>query len=170
MMTPIVASKIVAMTNVEIKLRRHDCGAALSMAQCEFLFAFLSPSPSEMLLVMLVALLLYGGELPKVARSWGKALAEFKRGFSGIQKEFNQVFHDEPRRIPYHDPVYSHDSGTADSHDAGTVEGELAGVTSAEEVSAVIHPAKIHDDEPFTETFLKQSEQSSEPQSSSETA
>jgi sec-independent protein translocase protein TatA len=137
------------------------------MAQCEFLFAFLSPSPSEMLLVMLVALLLYGGELPKVARSWGKALAEFKRGFSGIQKEFNQVFHDEPRRIPYHDPVYS--------HDAGTLEGELDDVTSAEEVSAESHPAKIHDDEPFTETFLKQSAlkdsaESGEPKGSSETA
>jgi TatA/E family protein of Tat protein translocase len=140
------------------------------MAQCEFLFAFLSPSPSEMLLVMLVALLLYGGELPKVARSWGKTLAEFKRGFSGIQKEFNQVFHDEPRRIPYHDPVYSHDSGTAESHDAGTVEGELAEVNSSDEAD---RPSP--DDEPFTETFLKQaalkdSAEPSEPQSSSETA
>jgi sec-independent protein translocase protein TatA len=138
------------------------------MAQCDFLFAFLSPSPSEMLLVMLVALLLYGGELPKVARSWGKALAEFKRGFSGIQNEFNQVFRDEPKRIPYHDPVYSHDAGTADSHDAGTVEGELTDVT-AEEVSAETHSTKIHDDEPFTETFLKQSAEAGDPKASSET-
>jgi Sec-independent protein translocase protein TatA len=97
------------------------------------LFAFLSPSPGEMLLVMLVALLLYGGDLPKVARSWGKSLAEFKRGFSGIQNELNQVFQDEPRRISYHDPVYSHNAGTADSHDAGMLEGELADVTSSDE-------------------------------------
>lgn len=75
-------------------------------------------SPTEMLVLMLVALLVYGGELPKVARSWGKSLAEFKKGLSSIQNEFNSVMYDEPRRIPYHDPVYS--------HNAGTVEGYLA--------------------------------------------
>lgn len=75
-------------------------------------------SPTEMLVLMLVALLVYGGELPKVARSWGKSLAEFKKGLSSIQNEFNSVIYDEPRRIPYHDPVYS--------HNAGTVEGYLA--------------------------------------------
>lgn len=135
------------------------------MSQCDFLLAFLSPSPGEMLLVMLVALLLYGGELPKVARSWGKSLAEFKRGFSGIQKEFNQVFQDEPRRIPYHDPVYSHDAGTVDSHDAGMVEGELADVTSSDEAAD-----ESHDDEPFTESFRKQPVEASGPKASSETA
>lgn len=135
------------------------------MSQCDFLFAFLSPSPGEMLLVMLVALLLYGGELPKVARSWGKSLAEFKRGFSGIQKEFNQVFQDEPRRIPYHDPVYSHDAGTVDTHNDETVEGELAGVRSSDELA---HDS--HDDEPFTESFRKQPVETSGPKASTETA
>jgi TatA/E family protein of Tat protein translocase len=126
------------------------------MSQCDFFLAFLSPSPSEMLLVMLVALLLYGGELPKVARSWGKTLAEFKRGFSGIQNEFNQVFHDEPRRIPYHDPVYSHNAGTAESHDAGIVEGEIADVTSADQLSAENH------DEPFAESFRSEKSENSQ--------
>jgi TatA/E family protein of Tat protein translocase len=124
------------------------------------LFAFFSPSPSEMLLVMIVALLLYGGDLPKVARSWGKTLAEFKRGFSGIQNEINQVFQDEPRRIPYHDPVYS--------HDAGTIESELADVTNAEEVSAETHPAKKHNDEPFAESVGKQTAEIGEPKDSIE--
>jgi Sec-independent protein translocase protein TatA len=91
-----------------------------------FLIGYLTPSPSEMLLLMLVALLLYGGELPKVARSWGKSLAEFKKGLAGFQNEFNSVLYDEPpRRIPYHDPVYS--------HNAGTVEGELAGATAVDD-------------------------------------
>ncbi len=84
--------------------------------QSLYLISYFGVSPTEMLLVMLVALLLYGGELPKVARSWGKSLAEFKKGMSGIQNEFNSVFYDEPRRIPYHDPVYSHNAGTVDGH------------------------------------------------------
>ncbi len=82
----------------------------------DFLIGYFGISPSEMLLVMFVALLLYGGELPKVARSWGKSLAEFKKGINGLQNEFNSVFQDEPRRIPYHDPVYSHNAGTIDGH------------------------------------------------------
>jgi TatA/E family protein of Tat protein translocase len=73
-------------------------------------------SPTEMVVLMLVALLVYGGELPKVARSWGKSLAEFKRGMSNIQNEFNNVMYDEPRRIPYHDPVYTHNAGTVEGH------------------------------------------------------
>jgi Sec-independent protein translocase protein TatA len=42
--------------------------------------AFWSPGPGEMLVIGIVALLLYGGELPRVAKSWGKTLAEFRRG------------------------------------------------------------------------------------------
>ena len=92
-------------------------------------------SPTEMVVLMLVALLVYGGELPKVARSWGKSLAEFKRGLSNIQSEFNNVMYDEPRRIPYHDPVYSHNAGTIDGH---LVDGENAGKEShAPEVVAM---------------------------------
>jgi Sec-independent protein translocase protein TatA len=111
------------------------------MAHGLYLIGYLTPSPGEMLLLMLVALLLYGGELPKVARSWGKSLAEFKKGLSGFQNEFNSVLYDEPpRRIPYHDPVYS--------HNAGTVEGELTDtpvvddhVVVDEEVDSSVEPA-----------------------------
>lgn len=78
-------------------------------------------STTEMVVLMLVALLVYGGDLPKVARSWGKSIAEFKRGLSNIQNEFNNVMYDEPRRIPYHDPVYSHNAGTIDGHLADDV-------------------------------------------------
>jgi sec-independent protein translocase protein TatA len=73
-------------------------------------------SPTEMVVLMLVALLVYGGDLPKVARSWGKSISEFKRGLASVQNEFNNVMYDEPRHIPYHDPVYSHNAGTIDGH------------------------------------------------------
>ena len=82
-------------------------------------FAFMSPSPSEMLLLMLVALLLYGGDLPRVAKTWGKTLAEFRKNLSGLQNEFNEVIHsydDSPRRIAYHEPT----PVDAEATDAGT--------------------------------------------------
>lgn len=78
------------------------------MCHASLLFGFISPSPGEMMLIVLVALLLYGGDLPKVARSWGKYLTEFRKGLSGIQNEFNQaIYDDEPRRLSYHESEYN---------------------------------------------------------------
>jgi len=57
-----------------------------------------------MMLLALVALLLYGGDLPQVARSWGKSFAEFRRGLSGIQRDLNDAIYSEPQRLEYHPP------------------------------------------------------------------
>ena len=65
------------------------------------LFAFWSPGPGEMLLLLVVALLLYGGNLPEVARSWGKSFAEFRRGLSGIQNDLNDAIYNDPPRLEY---------------------------------------------------------------------
>lgn len=65
------------------------------------LLAFWSPGPGEMLLLAIVALLLYGGQLPEVARSWGKSFAEFRRGLSGIQHDINEAIYSEPQRLEY---------------------------------------------------------------------
>jgi Sec-independent protein translocase protein TatA len=54
-----------------------------------------------MLVVAVFALLLYGGDLPKVARSWGKSFTEFRRNFSGIQKDINEAIYSEPQQLEY---------------------------------------------------------------------
>ena len=41
--------------------------------------AFFTPGPSEMLLVAVIALLVFGKDLPSVAKQWGKAFQEFRR-------------------------------------------------------------------------------------------
>jgi len=94
---------------------------ALSM-NCTALLAFWSPGHWEMLLLAAVALLLYGGDLPKVARSWGKTLSEFRRSLSGIQSEINEVIYDQPERLEYRDDSYSDDA--YDSTEAETTEAE----------------------------------------------
>jgi sec-independent protein translocase protein TatA len=41
----------------------------------------------EMLVVLFVALLLFGKRLPEVARSMGKGITEFKKGMRGFEEE-----------------------------------------------------------------------------------
>ena len=43
--------------------------------------------PTEMIVVGLVALLLFGNRLPEVMRSLGRGVTEFKKGVSGIEDE-----------------------------------------------------------------------------------
>ena len=67
-----------------------------------------------MLVVAVFALLLYGGDLPKVARSWGKSFTEFRRSFSGIQKDINEAIYSEPQKLEYYPEQTSHADDSAD--------------------------------------------------------
>jgi sec-independent protein translocase protein TatA len=51
------------------------------------LFAFLDPSPSTLLILGVIAILLFGERLPEVARSVGKGFMEFKKGVRNIQDD-----------------------------------------------------------------------------------
>ncbi len=51
------------------------------------LFSFFSPSPFQLLIVAVIALLLFGDRLPQVMRSIGKSVTEFKKGVQGIEEE-----------------------------------------------------------------------------------
>ncbi len=53
------------------------------------MFAFWSPGPTELIILLIVALLLFGKRLPEVARSLGKGIVEFKRGVRGIEDEID---------------------------------------------------------------------------------
>lgn len=91
--------------------------------------AFWSPGPGEMLLLALVALLLYGGDLPEVARTWGKSFAEFRRNLSGIQRDLNETIYSEPQRLEYQPP---RDPGRDDS----VSEPEYAGTSPEQEATS----------------------------------
>jgi sec-independent protein translocase protein TatA len=60
---------------------------------------------SELLIIGIVALLLFGSRLPQVARSLGKSLTEFKKGIQGVQDEFNDAAYagSSAARLDYED-------------------------------------------------------------------
>jgi sec-independent protein translocase protein TatA len=57
-----------------------------------FLFGFLSaPAPTELIVLMVIAVLLFGQNLPEVARTLGKKYSDFKRGMQGIKDEIQSI-------------------------------------------------------------------------------
>jgi len=62
------------------------------------LLAMWAPSGVEWIIVLIVALLLFGKRLPDVARSLGKGIVEFKKGVKGLEDEVDETRRDVDRR------------------------------------------------------------------------
>ncbi len=56
-------------------------------------------SMPEMMLILIVALLLFGKRLPEVARSMGKSVVEFKKGMSEVTEKMTDVGEQAQRTI-----------------------------------------------------------------------
>lgn len=56
------------------------------------------PGGPEWIVIMVVALLLFGKRLPEVARSMGKSITEFKKGLNEAQSEIHSEIQKEPTR------------------------------------------------------------------------
>ena len=78
---------------------------------------FLNIGGPEMILIIFVALLLFGGEkLPEIARGLGKGIRDFKDASEGVKREItNQINNYEEKRPA--EPVESHTSVTETLHE-----------------------------------------------------
>jgi Sec-independent protein translocase protein TatA len=111
-------------------------------------FAFLNFGMGEMLLLAIVALLLYGSDLPEVAKTWGKAYAEFRRNLNGFRSELNNVIYSEPeqdapRKLQYY-PEFHNDAAegdVAENDDAADDGNVTAGEPSPPSVPIATTPA-----------------------------
>ena len=66
------------------------------MSTCVAFLGF--PGGPELLIVLFIALMLFGKKLPEVARNMGQGLTEFKKGIRGVEDEVQSAtsYHSEP--------------------------------------------------------------------------
>ena len=68
------------------------------------ILSFFMPGPWEIIIVLVVALLLFGRRLPEVGRSLGKGIVEFKKGLKGVEDEIEKAG-DEDKSSGDHPPT-----------------------------------------------------------------
>lgn len=101
--------------------------------------AFLSPSFGEIILIAIIALLLYGSDLPQVARSWGKTYQELRRHLSGMQRDLNDVIYaedDSPRKLQYYPEFHNETSDATDADLQASNDSPAAEAAAAPEPDA----------------------------------
>ena len=58
------------------------------------LLAFWTPGPFEMIVILIVAVLIFGRRLPEIARNMGKSVSEFKKGIKEAGKAKDEIIDD----------------------------------------------------------------------------
>ena len=80
------------------RFRRRLCAGTIvppslceSVAMTNSLLAFMMPGPFEMMIIGVIILLLFGNRLPRLMRSAGRSVVEFKKGVQGIEDDIEQA-------------------------------------------------------------------------------
>jgi len=56
------------------------------------------PGPTELIIILLVALILFGRRLPEVGRSLGRGIVEFKKGLRGVKDDLEDAVNEDASR------------------------------------------------------------------------
>ena len=55
---------------------------------------FWTPGPVELVIILVIAVLLFGRRLPEIARGLGKSLTEFKKGVHEVEETKDELVND----------------------------------------------------------------------------
>ncbi|OUU23969.1 MAG: hypothetical protein CBC13_04285 [Planctomycetia bacterium TMED53] len=66
-----------------------------------------TPGPVELVVILVVALLLFGSRLPNVMRNMGRGITEFKRGIKDSSNELKQTIENDDDDPPRDDSSQS---------------------------------------------------------------
>ncbi len=55
---------------------------------------FWTPGPVELIIILVIAVLLFGRRLPEIARGLGKSLTEFKKGVKEVEETKDELVND----------------------------------------------------------------------------
>ncbi len=66
----------------------------------QMLAFFNLPGGTELIIIGVVGLLIFGRRLPDIARSMGKSIVEFKRGLREVKSQIEEASADDQRILP----------------------------------------------------------------------
>ena len=55
---------------------------------------FWTPGPLELIIILIIAVLLFGRRLPEIARGLGKIMTEFKKGINEVEETKDELVND----------------------------------------------------------------------------
>jgi sec-independent protein translocase protein TatA len=55
---------------------------------------FWTPGPFELIIILIIAVLLFGRRLPEIARGLGKSMTEFKKGIHEVEETKDDLIND----------------------------------------------------------------------------
>ena len=55
---------------------------------------FWTPGPLELIIILVIAVLLFGKRLPEIARGLGKSMTEFKKGVNEVEETKDELVND----------------------------------------------------------------------------
>ena len=104
-------------------------------------------SPVELMVVGVVAVLLFGSNLPKVARSMGKSMSEFKKGMHDLQDELRNA-DSRPAQVRRYHEIDDREEATAPKFEPPAAEPTLQEPQPKSETPETVPPDA--EDKPFS--------------------